>query len=154
MLMTNPIFRDATQNDIATILDICRSGAASPDRYPPLDLTDPAYLSTFNLIDADPNHRLIVAEQNGEIIGTLQISFIPGLPDQGRFRGMLENIHVRTDQRGNGIGKKMVSWAVEECRKKNCWLVQLTSNKARTEAHRFYGALGFEATHEGFKLVF
>ena len=152
--MTDLVFRNATSNDIATILELCRNGAAVPDRYPPLDLSDPAYLSTFELIDADPNHRLIVAENNGETVGTLQISFIPGLPDQGRSRGMLENIHVRADQRGQGIGGRMVEWAVEQCRQNNCWLVQLSSNKLRANAHRFYAAIGFKATHEGFKLVF
>lgn len=152
--MTEPTYRDARESDVATILEICRAGATTPDRYPPLDVTDPAYAASFNAITTNPNHRLIVAERDGEIIGTLQISYIPGLPDQGRYRGLLENIHVRADQRGNGVGSKMVGWAIEQCRENNCWLVQLTSNKVRDQAHRFYGALGFTATHEGFKLVF
>ena len=150
--MTNLTFRDATRNDVETILTLCRNGAAVSGRYPPLDLSDPAYLSTFKLIDDDPNLRLIVAEIDGETVGTLQISFIPGLPDQGRSRGILENVHVHADQRGQGIGSRMVEWAVEQCRQNNCWVVQLTSNKLRTEAHRFYAAIGFRNSHEGFKL--
>lgn len=151
--MTQLGFRDATATDIPTILQLSHAGAAKANRYPELDLSDPAYLQAFKDIDADPNHRLIVAERNGEIIGTMQISYLPGLPDQGRYRGQLENIHVRADQRGQGTGGKMIEWAIARCRERNCWVVQLTSNKVREEAHNFYGKLGFVPTHEGFKLA-
>lgn len=151
--MSNLTFRDAFESDIPVILELCRGGAAFPDRYPPLDLSDPGYLASFRAIDQDPNNRLIVAERDGEAIGTLQITFIPGMPDQGRWRGLLESVHVRADQRGKGTGTQMIKWAIERCRERNCWTVQLTSNKLRKDAHRFYEALGFEASHEGFKLT-
>ena len=86
------------------------------------------------------------------MVGTLQVTIIPGLPRFGMKRGLLENVHVRPDQRGNGIGTQMVQWAISYCREAGCGLVQLTSNKLRLDAHRFYRTLGFEATHEGFKL--
>jgi GNAT superfamily N-acetyltransferase len=150
--MSQLIFRDATRADIPVVLELCRAGAATPNRYPPLDIGDPGYLKAFQQINADPSHRLIVAEANGEVVGTLQISLTPGLPDAGRLRGTLENVHVRADERGKGLGKQMIAWAVERCREANCHMVQLTSNKVRTDAHRFYKSLGFENTHEGFKL--
>lgn len=150
--MSHLTFRDAHEGDIATVLQLCHGGAVDPSRYPTLDLSNPAYLAAFKAIDRDPNHRLIIAKRGGEAIGTIQISLIPSLPDEGRYRGLLENIHVRADQRGKGTGSEMIKWAIEQCRDKDCWLVQLTSNKARAEAHRFYGALGFTPTHEGFKL--
>lgn len=152
--MSHLTFRNAYERDIATVLGLCHGGAVDPSRYPPLDLSNPAYLAAFKAIDTDPNHRLIVAERDGEIIGTIQISFIPSLPDEGSYRGLLENIHVRADQRGKGTGSNMIKWAIEQCRNKGCWLVQLTSNKARADAHRFYSTLGFKPTHEGFKLEF
>lgn len=155
--MTDLIFRDATPADIATILTLGHAGDARGADTPPLDpdtLSDPRYRAAFDAIAANPNNRLIVVEKAGEVIGTLQISFIPGLPRFGATRGMLENVHIRPDQRGNGLGSHMVQWAVERCREAGCGMVQLTSNKLRLDAHRFYKKLGFEQSHEGFKLYF
>lgn len=154
--MSDLIYRDARPEDIATILTLCHAGDARGADTPPLDtasLTDPRYRVAFDEISADPNHRLIVVESNGEIVGTLQISFLPGLPRFGMRRAILENVHIRADQRGNGLGSQMVQWAVERCREAGCGIVQLTSNKIRLDAHRFYRKLGFEQTHEGFKLM-
>ena len=148
-------FRDATPADIAIILELSHAGDARGADTPPLDpatLSDPRYRAAFDAITADPNHRLIVAEHAGEVVGTLQISMIPGLPRFGMKRGVLENVHIRADQRGNGLGSKMVLWAIERCREAGCGVVQLTSNKVRLDAHRFYSKLGFEQSHEGFKL--
>lgn len=154
--MTNLTFRDATPADIATILILGHAGDARGAATPPLDhatLGDPRYRAAFDAITASPDHRLIVAERHGEIVGTLQISIIPGLPQFGKKRGMLENVHIRTDQRGTGLGSQMVNWAVAICREAGCDMVQLTSNKVRTDAHRFYEKLGFKKSHEGFKLA-
>jgi len=148
-------FRDATAADIPIMIELSHAGDARGADTPPLDpktLTDPRYLAAFEQITADPAHRLIIAERNGAVIGTLQISFIPGLPGFGMKRGMLENVHIRVDQRGSGYGREMVQWAIDQCRLAGCGNVQLTSNKRRSDAHRFYARLGFEATHEGFKL--
>ena len=153
--MTELTFRDATPADIAIMLQLSHAGDARGSDTPPLDpatLDDPRYRAAFDEIQADPNHRLIVAERDGEVVGTLQISYLPGLPAFGMKRGILENVHIRADQRGTGLGTKMVQWAVELCRDAGCGMVQLTSNKVRLDAHRFYEKLGFSKSHEGFKL--
>ena len=155
--MTAMTFRDATPADIATMIVLSHAGDARGLETPPLDpatLDDPRYRAAFDEIAADPSHRLIVAEKQGEVVGTLQISFIPGLPGFGMKRGLLENVHIRADQRGTGLGTEMVTWAVERCREAGCGMVQLTSNKLRFDAHRFYEKLGFTKSHEGFKLRF
>ena len=153
--MPDLTFRDATAADLPIILALCTAGdARGPDApyVDPASYADPRYLKAFQAIVADPAHRLIVAEHGGEVIGTLQISVVPGLPKFGMTRGILENVHIRADQRGTGFGGQMLRWAIEICRVRGCDMVQLTSNKIRTEAHRFYRTLGFQQTHEGFKL--
>ena len=153
--MTTLTFRDATPADIPTMLRLSHAGDARGTDAPPLDpatLDDPRYRAAFDAIAADPAHRLIVAERDGEVVGTLQISLIPGLPNFGMKRGLIENVHIRADQRGNGLGTQMMQWAIERCREAGCGLVQLTSNKVRHDAHRFYERLGFQRSHEGFKL--
>ncbi len=153
--MTELLFRDATPNDITTMLILSHAGDSRGSETPPLDpatLDDPRYRAAFDEISAAPHHRLIVAEKGGEVIGTLQISFIPGLPRFGMKRAILENVHIRGDQRGAGVGTQMVLWAIERCREAGCGMVQLTSNKVRKDAHRFYVKLGFAQSHEGFKL--
>ena len=144
-------FRDATRADIPTVLEICHAGATDPNRYPPLVPDDPEYGRLFDIIASDANHRLIVCERDGTIIGTLLISFLPDLVSRG-WRGQIENVHIRAGERGNGVGGQMMGWAIARCRERGCQLVQLTSNKVRHDAHRFYERLGFERSHEGLKL--
>ena len=115
--------------------------------------TDPCYAAAFSVIDGDPNQLLAVAERDGRVIGVLQLSFIPGLTRRGMWRGQIEGVRVDAGARGDGIGRAMLEWAIEECRKRGCGMVQLTSDKRRTAAHGFYEALGFRATHEGYKLL-
>tara|TARA_R110002124_G_scaffold114535_47_gene269714 strand:- start:12700 stop:13167 length:468 start_codon:yes stop_codon:yes gene_type:complete len=153
--MSRLIFRDAMPADIPVMIRLSHAGDARGPDTPPLDpatLDDPRYHAAFAEISGNPNHRLIVAELGGEIVGTLQITYVPGLPNFGMKRGMLENVHIRTDQRGTGQGSAMVQWAIEQSRQAGCGTVQLTSNKVRKDAHRFYEKLGFIASHEGFKL--
>ncbi len=145
-------FRDATSDDIVAILTLSYEGAAAPGMVPPPEHDNPATISAFEAITADPNHRLIVAVEDGLVVGTVQISYIPGIAHNGLWRGLLEHVHIRTDRRGNGLGGKMMAWAIERCRERGCGIVQLTSNKLRNDAHRFYERLGFEKSHEGFKL--
>lgn len=153
--MTDLTFRDATPADIPTMLQLSHAGDARGADAPPLDpatLDDPRYRIAFEEMAADPRHRLVVAEMDGEVVGTMQISYLPGLPNFGMQRGLLENVHIRSDLRGGGHGSTMVKWAIECCREAGCGLVQLTSNKVRLDAHRFYEKLGFAKSHEGFKL--
>lgn len=152
--MTTLVFRDATPADIPTILAICDAGAAEgPRMVDPSTYADARYRAAFDAIAADPNHRLVAVESEGEIVATLQLSFLPGLSRFGMWRCMLENVHVRADRRRGGIGSQMVRWAIEEARARGTGMVQLTSNKVRKDAHRFYRTLGFEQSHEGFKLM-
>lgn len=111
------------------------------------------YLRAFGAVDADPAHLLLVAEEDGQLVATMQVSFLPGLARRGALRAQLEAVHVRGDRFGGGLGAAMVGWAVDEARRRGCALVQLTSDKRRSDAHRFYLRLGFAASHEGFKLT-
>nr|WP_246523579.1 GNAT family N-acetyltransferase [Neoroseomonas eburnea] len=112
----------------------------------------PAYDAAFAAIGADANQLLAVAEEEARIVGCLQISFVPGLSRLGMWRGQIESVRVAASHRGAGLGRRMFDWAIEQCRARGCGLVQLTTDKARPDARRFYEALGFVASHEGMKL--
>ena len=118
-------------------------------------LTDPLpanYIETFRTIEADLNNELIVAEMDGTIIGTLQITYIPYIINRGGWRALIEALMISSEVRSNGIGTAMMNWAIDRARERGCCIVQLTSNKQRPQAHRFYERLGFKSHHEGFKL--
>ncbi len=151
--MTGLTFRAALAADIPTIMALCAAGTIGKADNPE-DAGDACYQDAFTAIANDPNHELIVAELAGKPVGCLQISYLPGLTRRGMWRGVLENVHISADQRGKGLGSKMIRWAVEKCRARGCGMVQLTSNKQRQDAHRFYRTLGFEQSHEGFKMMF
>jgi len=112
----------------------------------------PTYVAAFEAIDRDPNQYLAVAERDGRIIGCLQLSFIPGLSRQGLWRGQIESVRIAADARGEGMGRTLFEWAIAQCRERQCGLVQLTTDKQRPDARRFYESLGFTASHEGMKL--
>ncbi|AIT28054.1 acetyltransferase family protein [Bordetella holmesii 44057] len=110
-------------------------------------------MRAFEAIDLDPNQLLAVAQRDGRVIGCMQISFIPGLSRLGAWRGQIESVRVAHSERGAGTGRLFFEWAIEQCRQRGCALVQLTTDKQRADAQRFYLALGFHATHEGMKLA-
>jgi ribosomal protein S18 acetylase RimI-like enzyme len=110
------------------------------------------YRRAFRAVDADPAQLLVVATAGADVVGTLQVSFIPGLARRGAVRAQVEAVRVHRDHRGREWGTAMVRWAIEEARRRGCALVQLTTDKSRTDAHRFYERLGFVASHEGLKL--
>jgi ribosomal protein S18 acetylase RimI-like enzyme len=114
---------------------------------------DSSYVRAFDAMSRVANQVMLVAERKGELVGYLQITFIPGLSRKGAWRGQIESVRVATRLRGEGIGGRMLEHAIGLCRERGCSLVQLTSDKTRTEAHRFYGRLGFVASHDGFKLT-
>ncbi|MCW2777296.1 MAG: acetyltransferase, family protein [Frankiales bacterium] len=126
-------------------LGASRDGADGPDGLAP-------YERAFAVIDADPAHLLVVGTLGEDVVATLQLTVLPGLARRGASRMQIEAVRVRSDLRGGGLGEALVAWSVERARGQGCSLVQLTSDKARTEAHRFYARLGFVASHEGFKL--
>ena len=121
------------------------AGRESPD-----DLG--SYEAAFDRIEADPNTQLVVAERAGVVVGTLQLTVIAGLSRRGTTRSVIEGVRVAAGSRGDGLGSRLVTWAVEESRRQGCGLVQLTSDASRTDARRFYERLGFTASHVGFKL--
>ena len=110
-----------------------------------------AYEAAFQDIDADPNQFLAVAEMGGAIVGTLQLTFIPGLSRGGMLRAQIEAVRVASGQRSAGLGEKLFEWAADEARRRGAGLLQLTTDKSRPDAHRFYDRLGFEASHIGYK---
>ena len=116
------------------------------------------YEEAFEAIDADPSHLLIVGdlvpagEASGPVVATFQLSFLPGISRRGAWRSQIEGVRVAGSLRGQGIGNLMVQWAIDESRRRGCTLMQLTTHKTRTAAHRFYERLGFDASHEGMKL--
>ncbi|HYY12076.1 MAG TPA: GNAT family N-acetyltransferase [Kineosporiaceae bacterium] len=110
------------------------------------------YLRAFAAVDADPNQVLVAALDGDRVVATLQLTFIPGLSRGGTLRTQVEAVRVAADHRGHGLGRLLVGWAVEEARRRGSTLVQLTTDKTRTGAHRFYERLGFVASHEGYKL--
>ncbi|HYI77716.1 MAG TPA: GNAT family N-acetyltransferase [Chryseolinea sp.] len=145
------IFRKATRSDLMEIVGMLANDPLGALRE---DLQHPEkYQQAFELIDKDDNQELIVVEnEGGEIIGTFQLTFIQYLTHQGGIRAQVESVRVRDDQRGKGIGEQMFQWAIHRAKQKGAHLVQLTSDKKRLDAIRFYERLGFTASHEGMKL--
>lgn len=111
-----------------------------------------AHELAFRAIDEDPAHLLVVAD-DGEVIGTMQLTLLPGLSRGGATRLHIEGVRVRSDRRSGGLGQAMIEWSIGEARRRGASLVQLTTNAARHDAHRFYARLGFTPSHLGFKLA-
>ena len=111
-----------------------------------------AHVDAFDALQRDPNQLMAVAVSGGAVVGCVQISFIPGLSRLGMWRGQIESVRVASRVRGEGIGRRLLEWAIGECRSRGCGLVQLTSDKSRLDVRRFYESLGFRASHEGMKL--
>ena len=147
------IFRGAQAGDLPAIIALIADdglGRGRDDASLPLDSS---YVQAFDAMAKDANQVMLLAELKGELVGYLQITFIPGLSRKGAWRGQIESVRVATRLRGKGIGGAMLEHAIGLCRERGCRLVQLTSDKTRAEAHRFYGRLGFVASHDGFKLT-
>ena len=139
----------AAPQDVAAIVRLILDDQISAGR----DSRDLApYEAAFQRIDSDPAQLLVAAVLEDEVVGTLQLTVIPGLARAGALRVQVEAVRVRADRRDRGIGEAMLRWALEEARRRGCALVQLTTDKRRADAHRFYARLGFTASHEGFKL--
>ncbi|MEU5904735.1 GNAT family N-acetyltransferase [Micromonospora sp. NPDC047527] len=149
--MTDVIFREAVRADLPSVIALLADDILGKAR----DFTevDDAYERAFAAIDADPRNQLIVAEQDGDLVGCLQITYIPGLGRHGAERSLIESVRVRSDRRSQGLGRELMAWAIDQARQRGCALVQLTTDKTRDDAHRFYLGLGFVASHEGMKLA-
>lgn len=146
------IFREAQRADVPAILSLLADDPIGATRETVGEDVDAAYWRAFEAIAADERNALIVADRDGEVVATMQLTFIPGLSRRGAERAQIEGVRVRADQRGAGLGRRMIEWAVDQARERGCGLVQLTTDKSRTDASRFYATLGFAASHEGLKL--
>ena len=147
--------RIATRADVPAVLTLLADDDISRARgfgtVP--EEADAAVWAAFEAIAADDRNELIVATEDDEVIGTCQLTFIPGLSRGGAERLLIEAVRIRSDQRGRSRGGELIRWTVERARERGCGVVQLTTDKRRTAAQRFYAALGFEASHEGMKLA-
>ena len=143
--------RPARATDLPAIVAMLADDPLGATREELREPLPDAYQAAFAAISDDPNQLLAVAERDG-VVGTLQLSFLPGLARKGAWRGQIEAVRIASDRRGGKIGVAMFAWAISECRARGCSLVQLTTDKARSDAHRFYDRLGLEPTHIGYKL--
>jgi GNAT superfamily N-acetyltransferase len=147
--------RSATRADVPAILNLLADDDISRDRGFGIitEEVDAAVWAAFEAIDADDRNELIVAVDGDEVIGTCQLTFIPGLSRGGAERMLIEAVRIHSGRRGQGLGGELIRWTVERARERGCRMAQLTTDKRRTDAHRFYAALGFKASHEGMKLA-
>jgi GNAT superfamily N-acetyltransferase len=145
-------FRKACRSDLPAIIDLLVDDMLGQSREVVSDPIDPRYEQAFAAIAADQNQLLAVAvDREDKIVGCLQLSFIPGLSRTGMWRGQIESVRVAASERGTGLGSQFIEWAVERASERGCQLVQITSDKGRPDAIRFYEKLGFTASHEGLK---
>ncbi len=147
------IFRQATRADLPVIVAMLADDMLGRSREMPSDRVDPRYLAGFGAIEANPNDMLAVAELDGVVVGCLQLTFLAGISNLGGWRGQIEGVRVSSGQRGGGIGRLMIEWAVTQGRAKGCKTMQLTTNATRADAQRFYTKLGFVPSHVGMKLT-
>jgi len=150
MVMADLEIRSATADDIPAIVAMLADDPLGAQRESPGDLAP--YRVAFERIAADPNQQLVVAVRDGEAVGTLQLTVIPGLGRRGATRSLIEAVRVHRSMRGAGLGTQLIEWAIDQSRSLGANLVQLTSDASRTDAHRFYERLGFVNSHLGFKL--
>jgi GNAT superfamily N-acetyltransferase len=150
--VTEVSFRAARRADVPAIVALLADDELGATREIVGEDTDAAYWAAFEAIDADPRNVLVVADQDDEVVGTMHLTFIPSLTRGGAERAEIEGVRIRADRRATGLGHLMIGWAVDQARERGCGLVQLTTDKRRTGAHRFYTRLGFQASHEGMKL--
>ena len=151
--MTHVAIRPARATDIPAIIALLADDPLGQHREDTSSQPNPRYAAAFQAIEADPNQLLAVVTMGEEVIGTMQITFIPGLGRMGAWRGQIEAVRIAAAHRNAGLGQRMFEWAIAECRARGCNLVQLTTDRKRTDAHRFYERLGFVDSHVGYKLA-
>ena len=147
--------RPALREDVFAIVGFLADDILCAQRE---DFKDPlphSYYEAFDKISSDHNQELMVLEdEDGRVIGTFQLSFLPYLTYQGGIRAQIEAVRIHKAERGKGLGEKVFLWAIERARNRGAHLIQLTTDKQRPDAIRFYEKLGFKASHEGMKLWF
>lgn len=144
--------RDAVHADLPAIVALLADDVLGKTRERAEQPLPEEYVRAFEAIEADPRHRLLVVESDGDVVATLQLSFLPCLTHVGSERAQIEAVRVASDRRGTGLGREFVQWAIDQARARGCGQVQLMTNADRPDAHRFYEQLGFRRTHVGMKL--
>ncbi|MFB7529076.1 GNAT family N-acetyltransferase [Streptomyces sp. NPDC056178] len=145
------LLRTATRADLPAVLALLADEERVVD--PASVVVDETYERAFAAIESDPRNEMLVLVEEETVMGCLQATYIPGLGKHGEERALIEAVRIRADRRGGGLGRELMKQAVDRARLRGCGLMQLTSNKRRTDAHRFYESLGFARSHEGFKLA-
>jgi GNAT superfamily N-acetyltransferase len=147
-----PVIRAAARADLPDIVRLLADDVLGAGREEYVLPLPGSYYSAFEAIERDANNELVVAELDGKVVGVLQLTYIPYITHRGSWRALIEGVRVDATLRSSGIGRRLFDWAIDRARRKGCRLVQLTSDKARPDAIRFYESMGFVATHEGLKL--
>lgn len=145
-------YREAEVEDLVQLVAMLSDDVLGAEREDPRQPLNDRYIRAFKHIERDPNNELLVVEYSNQLVGMLQLTFIPYLTHIGSWRCLIEGVRIHSDFRGQGLGEQMLIWAIERAKARRCSLVQLTSDKQRVDAIRFYEGLGFKATHEGLKL--
>lgn len=145
-------FRQATRSDVPDIVRMLADDALGAKRESYGSPLPASYYAAFEAISVDPNNELVVACLGSRVVGVLQLTFIPYLTYRGSWRAQIEGVRIDASIRARGVGRRLFEWAIERAGQRGCHLVQLTSDKARVDAIRFYESLGFVASHEGLKL--
>ena len=145
-------YRSGTREDLPTLVALLANDVLGSLREDPNEDDLASYLRSWEAIDADPNHLLLLAEAEQGVVGMLQLSFIPHLTYVGGWRAQVEGVRVAEHARSEGVGRRLLEAAISRARERGCHLVQLTTDRRRPDALRFYESLGFEATHHGLKL--
>ncbi|CAM5416173.1 GNAT family N-acetyltransferase [Streptomyces fimicarius] len=149
--MSDLEIRPVAPDDLAAVVAMLADDPLGAQRESPDDLAP--YREALQRLADDPNQHVVVAVREDRVVGTLQLTIVPGLSRRGATRSIIEGVRIHGDERGSGLGTQLIQWAVDESRRQNCQLVQLTSDVTREDAHRFYERLGFTASHVGFKLA-
>ena len=152
MTRPNLRFRLATRADLPSVVRMLADDDLGSQRERYEDPLPESYYAAFAQIESDPNHELIVAEHNGEVIGTLHLMFLPSISFQGGLRAQIESVRVNNRYQNQGIGSAMMGWSIQRAKQRGAHMVQLTTHKSREDAHRFYERLGFKGSHLGMKL--
>ena len=146
------IFRHASPKDLSAIASLLADDPLGAKREAYTAPLPESYDRAFEAIDRDPSNEVVVAEFEGRVIGVLQLTVIPNIAYRGSWRAQIEGVRIAAELRSSGIGRKLFEWAIDRARRRGCHLVQLTTDKARPDAIRFYDGLVFVASHEGMKL--
>lgn len=144
-------FREATAADLPQIVRLLADDPLGSTRETPGEEIPEAYFTAFAAIEKDPNNAVIVAEVAGDLAGCLQLTYIPGLTYTGSERAQIEGVRIAAEQRGRGVGQLMINWAIDQARARGCRVVQLTTDRQRPDAIRFYQKIGFRPSHMGMK---